>query len=148
MELSEVNVRDLIVALNQASLARDFEAMKAGYAPDAVLEIDLGREKKHFSRDEYFNALVKNNKNVTSYTYESEGMKIDIQGKEGLVHQTVVESTQGSGPGLVRSKTEAAYKVRIVGGKPRITRVDAKVIIARASSPLELGSEENGGQVP
>jgi hypothetical protein len=148
LELNEDNVRDLFIRINQASVTRDFEAEKSCYAADAAIEIDQGgRNKKSFSRNEYFQTVSKNSKNVTAYTYDIVGLNIEIKPGEAVVKQTIVETTQTPAAGDVRSKTEATYNVRIVRGKPLITHVDAKLIVAQAASPLAL-SADGGVEAP
>ena len=125
--------------LEAASKAKDYGAVKECYAADAVIEIHTKTRKRRFLLDDYISMLSKSAVKVGDYTFDAQDTKIAIEDDRAQVRQTVTETARPK-DALLRSKTEAAYTVRLVDGKPRIIRVTAKLIVAVPGTPEDRGT--------
>jgi len=130
-------VEELMGRLEAASKAKDYAAMRDCYAGDAIIEIDTKNHNRRFSLGDYLALTAKNAAKVRDYTYDAQDTKITLEDNGARVSQTVTETARTDGT-LFRSKAEAAYTIRLVDGKPRITRVAAKLIVAAPTAPEGL----------
>ncbi|MBZ0273883.1 DUF4440 domain-containing protein [bacterium] len=132
---SSEQIAKLMDRLEEAANARDFAAMRKIYASDAEVEIRFGREEpRRVAAKEYLDTAERNASKFDAYSYAIEGQQVETDGEDARVSQTVVETATAGGMAL-RSKTEAVFTLRLVGGKPRIVKMTGNTIVARPGEP-------------
>ena len=128
--ITQDDAQALVLRVSQDTKLRDFKSLQQEFADDAAINFQQGDVQNDFTPLGYVNDMDNRYRNIDSYNYFTEPIRIETIGMAVEVRQTV-RITVTINDAATETTYANTYLVRTVKGKPKITELKVIAFVYR-----------------